>query len=119
EQTPPHCLSAMQVMPGVGLAAEHVPHWMSSSHTTAASLLHVPIPLLAHCESVVQDTDALSEQTPGARLARPRRSIVFRSEAPNWEKSQLRPSRPPSGWQLMQATYDASCEVLTTAPTGS
>src|SRR5262249_13361490 len=48
EQTPPHCLSAMQVIPGVGLPASHMPHWMSSSQRTEESLLQVPTPLFAH-----------------------------------------------------------------------
>src|SRR5262245_22500947 len=119
EHTPPHSLSAMQVLPDDGLAASQLPHWMSSSHTTDGSLLHVPTPLFAHCESVVHDVPGGSVHSPGDRLARPRSSMVFRIDAPNCEKSQLRPSIPPSGWQLMQATYDASCDVLTTAPTGS
>src|SRR5215510_13650878 len=109
----------MQVTPGVGLFAAQLPHWMSSSQTTEGSLLHVPTPLFAHWESVEQESPAGVEHTPGAMLARPRRSIVLRIDAPNCEKSQLRPSIPPSGWQLMQATYEASCDVLTTAPTGS
>src|SRR5262245_48574539 len=56
-------------------------------------------------------------QVPGAKPARPRRSIVFRSDAPNCEKSQVRPSWPPkSAWQAVQVTYEASCAVLVTAP---
>src|SRR5581483_3654348 len=44
-------------------------------------------------------------------------SIVFRSDAPNWEKSHVRPSCPPkSAWHVEQVTYDASCDVLTTLP---
>src|SRR5262245_39466060 len=54
---------------------------------------------------------------PGEKPARPRRSMVFRSEAPNCEKSHERPSWPPkSAWHVEQVTYEASCEVLTTLP---
>ena len=55
----------------------------SKKHSLAASLLHVP----------------------GEKPGRPRRSMVFRSEAPNCEKSQVRPSCPPkSAWQVEQVT---------------
>src|SRR5262249_28660910 len=61
--------------------------------------------------------DALLLHEPGEKPGRPRRSIVFRSEAPNCEKSHVRPSCPPkSAWQLPHATYDASWAVLTTSP---
>src|SRR5262249_5534313 len=56
-------------------------------------------------------------QVPGENPGRPRRSIVLRSDAPNCEKSQVRPSCPPkSAWHVEQVTYDASCDVLTTLP---
>src|SRR5439155_1311358 len=56
-------------------------------------------------------------QCPGANPARPRRSMLFRSDDPSCEKSQVRPSWPPkSAWQVEQVTYDASRDVLTTLP---
>src|SRR5262245_45700649 len=71
------------------------PHFASKKHSTVASLLH----------------------RPGAKPARPRRSIVFRSDAPNCEKSHDRPSCPPkSAWQAEHVTYDASCDTLVTLP---
>src|SRR2546426_11600666 len=61
--------------------------------------------------------DVSSLHVPGAKPARPRRSMVFRRLAPNWEKSHVRPSCPPkSAWQAEQATYDASYATLTTSP---
>src|SRR5262245_42958873 len=61
--------------------------------------------------------DGLLLHVPGEKPARPRRSIVLRSDAPNCEKSHVRPSWPPkSAWQVEQVTYDASCAVLTTLP---
>ena len=104
EHLPPHSRSAMQNAPALGLSGSHWPHWMSSSQTALGSLLQEPMPKFPHWASTTQVTLGSSEHCPGSKLARPRRSMVLRIEAPNWEKSQLRPSRPPSGWQLMQAT---------------
>src|SRR2546427_5368820 len=71
------------------------PQAASKKHSCARSLLHAP----------------------GAKPARPRRSIVLRSEEPNCEKSHVRPSCPPkSAWQVEQVTYEATFEVLTTLP---
>jgi hypothetical protein len=103
----------------VGLFAAQLPHWMSSSQTTDASFEQTPTPLFAHCESVVQESPGGDVHSPGAMPARPRRSIVFRTDAPNCEKSQLRPSMPPSGWQLMHATYGRVVRRADDAPTGS
>src|SRR5262249_55420825 len=64
-------------------------------HETVPSLLHVP----------------------GAKLARPRRSIVLRRLEPNWEKSHVRPSWPPkSAWQDAHESEAPSRAVLVTSP---
>jgi len=66
--------------PGVPLSSSQA---ASKKHSFVTSLLHVP----------------------GEKPGRPRRSMVFRSEAPNCEKSQVRPSCPPkSAWQVEQVT---------------
>src|SRR4029077_16537809 len=71
------------------------PHAASKKHCFEGSLLHVP----------------------GEKPGRPRRSIVLRSDAPNWEKSHVRPSWPPkSAWHVEQVTDDASGAVLITLP---
>src|SRR5258705_6002634 len=74
-------------------------------------------PAARHAASVVQTTLASCEQRPGAKAARPRRSIVLRRLEPNCEKSHVRPSWPPkSGWQEAQASEPPSRAVLTTSP---
>src|SRR5437773_12027211 len=61
--------------------------------------------------------DVSSLHVPGAKPARPRRSMVFRSDDPSCEKSHVRPSWPPkSAWHVEQVTWDASREVLTALP---
>jgi hypothetical protein len=58
-------------------------HAASKKHSCAGALLHVP----------------------GENPARPRRSMVFRSDAPNCAKSHVRPSCPPkSAWHVEQVT---------------
>src|SRR5262245_61434749 len=70
-----------------------------------------------HCASVVQEMVAFWLHVPGAKLARPRRSMVLRRLEPNWEKSQVRPSVPPkSAWQEVQASEAPSRAVLVTSP---
>src|SRR5262245_60922086 len=77
-------------------------------------LQKLPVPQAA---SKKHTCDALLLHVPGEKPGRPRRSMVLRSEAPNCEKSQVRPSWPPkSAWQVEHVTYDASCAVLTTLP---
>src|SRR5262245_52096286 len=74
-------------------------------------------PTARQAASVVQATPASCEQVPGAKLARPRRSMVLRRLELNWEKSQVRPSWPPkSGWQELHAREPPSRAVLTTWP---
>src|SRR5712691_7898752 len=64
-----------------------------------------------------QGCAGLPSHVPGAKPARPRRSMVFLSDTPSCPKSHVRPSCPPkSEWQLWQVTYEASCDVLTTLP---
>src|SRR5258705_4456282 len=74
-------------------------------------------PAARHAALVVHARLASCEQRPGAKAARPRRSMVFRRLEPNWEKSQVRPSWPPkSGWHDAHASEPPSRAVLTTSP---
>src|SRR3989442_14993222 len=61
--------------------------------------------------------DVSSLHVPGAKPARPRRSIVLRRLAPNCEKSHVRPSWPPkSAWQEAHDSDPPSRAVLATSP---
>src|SRR5262252_8811370 len=87
--------------------------------TKFGSAMHVALapPPTRQNASVVHETLGSYEHVPGAKAARPRRSIVFRRLEPNCEKSHVRPSWPPkSGWQDWQASEPPSRAVLTTSP---